>query len=345
MTVSLKPLKEQVIVITGASSGIGLCTAHMAAERGARVVLAARNEKALRDAVREIEGRGGRAAYAVADVADAQSVREIADIAFRAFGGFDTWVNNASVAVYGRVADIPVEDMRRLMDVNFWGAVYGCRIAVPHLRQRGGALINIGSVLSERAIPLQGIYVAAKHALKGFTDTLRMELEKQGAPISVTLVKPGSINTPYFGHAKNYMEAEPTPPPPVYDPEVVARTILECAERPVRDVYVGGAAKMYEAMENRVPRLTDWYMEKTMFRQQKADRPNDERDNLYTPSEPAGTMRGRYPGHVMKSSVYTSASLNPGKTALVALGLGLTVAAGLRLLGGTGNGGGGTGAA
>jgi NAD(P)-dependent dehydrogenase (short-subunit alcohol dehydrogenase family) len=342
MKVQLKKIADQTIVITGASSGIGLCTAKMAAERGARVVLAARNEDALRDIVREIGTQGGRAAYAVADVAFPEQVKAIADVATGEFGGIDTWVNNAALAIYGRLTEVTLEDSQRLFDVNFWGAVYGCKVAVPHLRERGGAIINIGSVLSERALPLQGMYVASKHALKGFTDTLRMELEKEGAPISVTLVKPTSIDTPYFEHAKNYMEVEPTPPPPVYDPEVVARTILECAERPVREVFVGGAAKMFEIMENRVPRLTDLYMEKTMFRQQRSETPNQARDNLYTPSEPAGLVRGNYQGHVMKSSAYTKASLHPGKTALAALGAGLALAAGLRYLGRAENGNGRT---
>ncbi|MDQ3811783.1 MAG: SDR family oxidoreductase [Chloroflexota bacterium] len=327
MKAQLKKVADQIIVITGASSGIGLSTAKMAAARGARVVLAARSEDALRDIAREITELGGSAAYAVADVA----VRE--------FGGFDTWVNNAALAMYGRLTEVTLEDSRRLFDVNFWGTVYGCRVAIPHLRERGGAIINNGSALSERAVPLQGMYVASKHALKGFTDTLRMELEEEGAPISVTLVKPGSIDTPYFQHAKSYMEVAPKPPAPVYDPEVVARTILECAERPVRDVYVGGGGRMIAAMEN-TPRLADRYMEKAMFRQQRSNKPVQARHNLYIPSAPSGVERGsNYEGHVMKSSAYTKASLNRGKTALAALGLGLAVA-GLRYLGGTGDGNG-----
>src|SRR5918993_909993 len=196
MRLMLKPLDEQVIVITGASSGIGLVTAKAAAERGARVVLAARNERALRRAVEEIEADGGDAVYVVADVAEADDVEKIAKVAVREYGRVDTWVNNASTSIYGRVWEVPLEDKRRLFDVNFWGVVHGCRVALPHLKQRGGTIVNVGSVVSDRAVPLLGIYSASKHAVKGYTDALRMELEEDGAPIYVSLVKPASINTP-----------------------------------------------------------------------------------------------------------------------------------------------------
>jgi NAD(P)-dependent dehydrogenase (short-subunit alcohol dehydrogenase family) len=331
----LKPLDEQVIVITGASSGIGLVTAKMAAERGASVVLSARNRRALADAVDRIESAGGRATYVVADVADAEDMEQLAEEAVREFGRIDSWVNNASVAIYGRLDEVQLEDKRRLFDVNFWGVVHGCRAALPHMREHGGALINVGSVVSERAIPLQGAYVAAKHAVKGYTDTLRMELEEEGAPISVTLVKPASIDTPFFEHARSYMEADPKPVPPVYAPDVVAEVILEAAQRPMRDVYAGGAAKMMSAMEKYAPRITDVVFEKTQFESQKyKDRPatTGRRDNLYEPLEDDGGERGRYDGRVMKSSAYSRASTSPLSGLATALGLGLVVAAGVRAL-------------
>jgi NAD(P)-dependent dehydrogenase (short-subunit alcohol dehydrogenase family) len=201
MHIQLKPIDEQVLVITGASSGIGLVTAKQAARHGARVVLAARNESALTEAVEDIRRSGGRATYVVADVADLQQVERVADVAIREFGRIDSWVNNAAVSMYGRTMDLAIEDMRRQMDVNYWGQVYGSRVAVTRLRDRGGALINVGSALCDRAIPLQGNYCAAKHALKAFTDALRMELEQEGVPISVTLVKPASVDTPFFEKA------------------------------------------------------------------------------------------------------------------------------------------------
>ena len=332
MGIKLKKLAEQVVVITGASSGIGLCTAKMAAARGARVVLAARSEEGLDQAVRAIEREGGSAVSVVADVSVEADARRIAEIAVATYGGIDTWVNNAGVSIYGRLTETPVDEAKRLFDTNFWGTVNGCNAAIPHLRTQGGALINIGSMVSEQAIPLQGIYVASKHAVKGYTDTLRLELEEDGASISVSLVKPAAIDTPFFEHAKNYMEAAPKPPAPVYDPTVVATTILECAERPVRDVFVGGGGRMIAGMGNIAPRLTDKYLERSMFDAQKYDHPGAGSDSLYAPSEPIGHERGRYDGHVMKSSAYTRAALHPAATALVVLGVGLAAAAGVRYL-------------
>ena len=220
-----KRLRDQVIVITGASSGIGLATARMAAARGARVVLTSRNERDLRVAVEEIDARGGRATHVVADVAIPEEMDRVADIAIREFGGFDTWVNNAGISIYGKLTDVPMEDKKRLFDTNFWGVVNGCRTAVRHFANRGGTIINIGSIVSDRAIPLQGMYSASKHAVLGYTDALRMELEHDRLPITVTLVKPASIDTPFIEHARNYMPDAPTLPPPVYAPEVVARAI------------------------------------------------------------------------------------------------------------------------
>jgi NADP-dependent 3-hydroxy acid dehydrogenase YdfG len=177
MRIKLKKLEDQVIVITGASSGIGLATAEMAAERGARVVLNSRNEADLAAAVERIRGRGGRATYVVGDVADDGAMATLAERAVDEFGALDTWVNNAGIGLYGRLEEVDTADKRRLFDVNFWGVVNGCKAAVRAMRQRGGgAIINIGSVESDRALPLHGIYAASKHAVKAYSDTLRMEL-------------------------------------------------------------------------------------------------------------------------------------------------------------------------
>lgn len=317
MELTLKPLREQVMVITGASSGIGLVTAKEAAGRGASVVLAARNLRDLERAVGEIRAQGGRAVYAVADVADPMDVDVIAKTAVGEFGRIDTWINNAAVSMYGRIMDMELEDVRRQFDVNFWGTVYGSRVAVPHLRKQGGALINVASLLADRAIPLQGIYCAAKHAMKAFTDTLRMELEAEGAPISVSLVKPGSTDTPFFEKARNYMAYEPQPVPPVHAPEVPARVILECAIRPIRDVIVGGSSKLTAVASTVAPRLTDYYMEDHLFENQQTRVPASPRpDNLWAPVEYDGGERGHYEGHVMSSSVYTKAALHPVQAAL-----------------------------
>ena len=334
MELRLKSIDQQVLVITGASSGIGLVTARMAAQRGAAVVLAARNERDLARAVDEIRREGGRAVHAVADVAVPEQVEAIAEASLREFGRIDTWVNNAAVAMYGRLMDLSLDDMRRQFDVIYWGQVYGSRAAVPHLKKQGGALINVASALADRAIPLQGNYCAAKHAIKAFTDALRMELEEEGVPISVSLVKPGSIDTPFFEKAKTLLGVEPQPVPPVYAPEIVAEAILECAQRPIRDIITGGMGVML-SLSNLAPRLADKYMERTTFDSQKTDTPvaAGRRDNLYEPLDDDGGERGRnWKGRTKSTSLYTAVALHPQTAALTAAGVGLAVATGWRTL-------------
>jgi NAD(P)-dependent dehydrogenase (short-subunit alcohol dehydrogenase family) len=320
MKIRLLPIHEQVMVITGASSGIGLVTAKQAAQLGARVVLSARNEHDLEHAVEEIRRAGGRAIHVAADVADPEQVERIAEAAVREFGRLDTWVNNAAVSMYGRITELALEDMRRQMDVNYWGQVYGSRVAVRHLQRRGGALINVGSALCDRAIPLQGNYCAAKHALKAFTDSLRMELEEEGAPISVTLVKPASIDTPFFEKARTYLGVEPQPVPPVYAPEVASDVILNAAQHPIRELIAGGSGAKLSAARF-VPRLADLYMERWTFDSQKTERPAIDRpDNLYAPVSHDGGERGRnWTGHTRASSVYTEAALHPRAAAAFGL--------------------------
>jgi NAD(P)-dependent dehydrogenase (short-subunit alcohol dehydrogenase family) len=337
MKAKLKSLPDQVLVITGASSGIGLVTARKAAAAGAKVVLASRNGSDLAAAVEEIRSDGGQAVHVVADVTDPRQVAAIAETAIRTFGRIDTWVNNAGVALYGRFMDLDLEDLRRQFDVLYWGVVHGCRTAVPHLRENGGALINIASVLADRAIPLQANYCAAKHAVKGFSNALRVELEAEGLPISVTVIKPTSIDTPFFDKAKSLMGVEPQPVPPVYAPEIVARAILESAQKPVRELNVGGAGRAMSAAEKVSPRLMDLALEKVGFESQKTDIPASGRNNLFAPLPHDGGERGRnWQGRVRKTSLYTRAALNPKTAALAALGIGAGLLAGARALRGRG---------
>jgi short-subunit dehydrogenase len=312
MDINLKRLKDQVVVITGASSGIGLTTAEMAADRGARVVMAARSEQELSEAASRIRSRGGRATAIAADVTDPMQVEAIAQHAVREFDGIDTWVNNAGVGMYGRLVDQPIEEKRKLFDATFWSVVYGCRTALPHLRTHGGVIINVGSEVSDRATPRLGMYAAAKHAVKGYTDALRMELEHDGVPVAVTLVKPGPIDTPFAQHAANYMEHEPKLPGFGYPPEEVARAILKCAEKPKRDVVVGGVPRVQLALATMAPRLTDVFMEKRMWDQLESDRPAHSGDSLDMPSgEDYGRRYSREPGaRVMRSSAYTRAAMS-----------------------------------
>lgn len=312
MKVNLKPISEQVIVITGASSGIGLATARMAVKRGARVVVAARAHEALHKLEHELNVGGQRAVHVAADVTKPDDVHRIAQKAIDTFGGFDTWVNDAGTSVYGRIEKVPTADEHSLFEVNFWGAVYGMKEAVMHLRVKGGALINVGSEVSDHSLPLQGAYSATKHAMKAYTDALRIELEDEKVPISVTLIKPTGIATPFFEHAKNYMGKEPAPPPPVYAPEIVAEAILYAAENPVRDFLVGDSAVLNSAMGRFAPKLNDKVM-KAMGISGQQDNRAPKPGHHQALEQPSGTLdeRGAYDVKVFESSVYSKAKILP----------------------------------
>ena len=333
----LKKLKNQVIVITGASSGIGLVTARLAAKAGAKLVLAARSEGPLRQLTDEITKAGGKAIFVVADVGDRDQVRAVARAAVEKFGGFDTWVNDAGVGIYGKVVDTPVEDMRRQFETNYWGVVYGSLEAVALLKTRGGALINVGSTLSERAAILQGSYSATKHAVKGFTDALRMELAMDKAPVSVTLIKPGPIDTPYPLNAKNYMDAEARHPAPVYAPEVVARAILRSAQKPMREVFVGSGGRGIALLGVLSPPASDAFMRKVMAPQSKLEaQPPTQKNALDAPSDRLAE-RGNFPGHTRETSLYTFSAFHRPLTGALLLGTGLALYALLQSRSGEGD--------
>ena len=318
----LKPLSEQTIVITGASSGIGLATARRAAAAGAKVVLVARNEQALEEAVHQIEVRGGKAASFAIDIAEHGAAEKIGDFAIDRFNGFDTWVNDAAVALYGRLDETTMEEHRRIFDVGYFGLVEASLYAAKAMRHRGGALINVGSVLAERALPLQGAYAAMKHAVRGFTDSLRMELEMEDSPVSVTLIKPTGMDTPYPEHARN-KTGEPTRiPPVVYDPELVAKAICFAAENRKREMTIGGGGYMISKLGNAMPRATDRFMEMFMGEPaQTIDTPAREgmRDNLFEPRRD-GFERSNQDIYVRKQSLTLAAQMMSPWTALAIMG-------------------------
>lgn len=295
MRVRLKPIEQQTIVITGATSGNGLATAEEAAARGAKVVLAARSIDALEEVAVRLRTGGAQIAVCTADVADPADVERIAETALSHFGGFDSWVNNAAAASYGTVEQVSLDDHRRIFDVNYFGVLHGSLTAIRHLRTRGGgAVVNLGSVLSDRAMILQGPYSASKAAVQAATDALRMELERDRAPISVTLIKPAAIHTPYPEHAKNYMNSAPRLPPPLYDPRLVADAVLFVCETPRRHIYVGAGGYAISLAGRLAPRLTDLAMEAIGTGSQQA--PDDpglpsRRDNLHQPRS-EGTIDG-----------------------------------------------------
>jgi short-subunit dehydrogenase len=329
MAIRLRPLSEQVIVITGASSGIGLATARAAAAQGAKLVLAARNDEALSALEAEINSTGGLATHVVADVGRREDVQRIADAAIHRFGGFDTWVNDAGVSIYGFLEEVSDEDHQRLFQTNFWGTVYGSLIAASHLKGRGGAIINVGSVVSDQAIPLQGMYSASKHAIKGFTDALRMELLNQKADVAVTLIKPASINTPFTEHAKKYTANQPELPAPVYRPEEVARAILHAATKPTRDIFVGSAARAMSAFGHAAPRAMDRVASGYYVRAQQRQAPAHDTEGALHRSGDGGRVSGSHRGYVMKRSFYTRAATAPtwATTAALVAVAGVTTAA------------------
>jgi len=317
MAARLKPLSDQVMVITGASSGIGLATARRAAAAGARVVLAARNSEALDEAVVAIRNTGGRATALAIDVADEGAAEELTAKAVEAFGTIDTWVNDAAVALYARLEQVTLQEHRRVFDVGYFGLVQGSMAAVQHMKDRGGALINIGSVLSNRAIPLQGPYCAMKAAVMQFTDALRMELEDEGSAISVTLIKPSGIDTPYPEHARNKMSKPARLPQPLYDAELVAKAICFAAEHRRRDLVVGGGGIALTTLAPAISRISDIGMQ--LFGDELAQTTDvppapGTNDNLFEPRAD-GRVESNQEPFKRKTSLYLEAQMHPVATA------------------------------
>src|SRR3954468_11866802 len=244
MRLTLKPLPNQVVVVMGASSGIGRAAALRLAQKGAKVVVAARGEPGLRSLVDEIRAAGGAATAVVADVSDLAQVQAVAKRAVEEYGRLDTWVHAAAVIVFAAFEHTTAEEFQRVLDVNLMGQVHGAMAALPHIkREGGGALIHVSSMGAKRSIPLQSAYCASKHGIDGFLESLRVELRHEKLPISVTQVMPATINTPLFDKARTKLGVKPVAPPPIYQPGIVSEAILHAAENPTRDLVVGGAAK------------------------------------------------------------------------------------------------------
>lgn len=323
MPLRLKPLAEQTIVITGATSGHGLCTAQKAAAAGARVMLAARDEDALRQVRDEIRSKGGTAEYVVTDVGVEADVRKLADETAARFGGFDTWVNNAGIGVYAEVLDLSMDDHRKVFETNYWGVVHGSMAAVRHFldKPEGGALINVGSINSDMGGPLLAPYNASKHAVKGFTDSLRIEMMKDKRPISVTLIKPSAIGTPFTEHGRNLTGYQARLPNPVYAPELVADAILDAAQHPRRAITVGGGGKFQVLGAVLLPSLFDKIAGTMVDSLVDRDKPVKKVEgNLYEPQGNDGHTEGRQ--HGRHFSTFTTVRRHGWATAgtLAALG-------------------------
>lgn len=291
-----KELADQVVVVTGASSGIGRQTAWEFARHGSRLALAARDREGLETLAAEVTRLGGTALVVPTDVSDPDQMQTLAEQTVAQFGRIDTWVNNAGVSIYGRLDEVSERDSRRLFDTNFWGVVNGSLTALPYLRASGGALINVGSEVSEAVIPLQGMYAASKHAVKGFTDALRVEIvEVDEAPVSITLIQPSAVDTPFPQHARNYMDSEPKLPEPQIEPEKVAEAILDAATTPTRSTKVGTMAKVNTTMAKLIPGRADKMSAKYADKQQYAEPPRRPEGALHHASETTG-VAGRSTG-------------------------------------------------
>jgi NAD(P)-dependent dehydrogenase (short-subunit alcohol dehydrogenase family) len=306
-----KRLREQVVVVTGASSGLGRAIARGAAGRGARVVLAARNREALDNAVAEVEAAGSEALAVPTDVAEREQVEALVSRAVERFGRIDTFVANAIVTVYAEVSALESDELRRVFDVNFFAVAYGFWASLPHLRESRGTFLHVSSALAYRGIPLQAAYCASKAAARTFLESARVELQKHGDAVAVSLVLPGAINTPQFDRDRQKIGYQPQPVLPIYEPEPFAEAVLHCCERPIRELPIGWGAQKLLWGQKLSPRAGDWMLRRTGWKSQRTGEPKrvDSPDNLFEtlPGDPGA--RGRFSTKARKSTAWTSVRL------------------------------------
>jgi NAD(P)-dependent dehydrogenase (short-subunit alcohol dehydrogenase family) len=316
--------KALVVVVTGSSAGLGRAIAHGFAKRGASVGLIARNPEALDAAKEECEALGGKALVLPTDVSDAGAVEAAASRVEEEFGPIDIWVNDAMVSVFSPVKEMEASDYKRVTDVLYLGFVHGTMAALKRMLPRDrGTIIQIGSALSYRSIPLQSAYCACKHAINGFTDSLRCELHHDNSNVKLTAVQMPAMNTTQFGWVKNRMPNNPQPVPPIFEPELAAEVVVAAglARQPRREYWVGSPTVMAIVGQKFIPGLLDWYLGKTGYKSQQI--PNDPKDpstpdNLYNFVPGAHSTRGKFTHRSSTSSAEIFASLHLGVVALSA---------------------------
>jgi len=303
-----KPLSEQVVVVTGASAGLGRAVARLAARRGACVVVVSRGGDGLEAAAAEL---APNALAVTADVASLDDCHRIVEETLDRFGRIDTFCANAMVTVYQEARDLKPEELRRVFDVNFFGGVNCYWAALPHLIEARGTFVQVASALSYRGIPLQAAYCSSKAALRTFYETARVEHEKHGIPVDISIVLPGAINTPQFDMARQYVGKQPQPVPPIYEPEPFAEGVVHCFEHPIRELPLGWGAQKLLWGQKLSPRAGDLLLLRNGWKGQNTgeDKPVGSPDNLFEPLPGDRGARGRFSDRARSSTIWTSLRL------------------------------------
>lgn len=278
--------RPEVVVVTGASAGLGRAIARAFARERAHVALLARGRDGLEGARNEVEALGGQALVLPLDVADDKAIEQAAEVIEREFGPIDIWINNAMVSVFSPVKEMSPEEYKRVTEVTYLGVVYGTLSALKRMLPRDhGVIVQVGSALAYRGIPLQSAYCAAKHAIQGFNDSLRSELIHDKSNVRVTMVQLPAMNTPQFSWVKSRLPRKPQPVPPIYQPEIGAEAVLFAAHHDRREMYVGYPTVEAIVGDKIMPALGDWYLARNGYEAQQTNEPvePDRRDNLWQP--------------------------------------------------------------
>lgn len=321
-----KHFDNKVVVITGASAGVGRATARAFAQEGASLGLIARGKDGLEATQREVELAGGSVLAIQADVADAEAVERAAQTIEDQLGPIDVWVNNAMVTIFSPVSEITPDEFKRVTEVTYLGGVYGTMSALKRMRPRNrGTIVQVSSALAYRSIPLQSAYCGAKHALTGFIDSLRSELLHEGSKVHVTAVQMPALNTPQFSWARNKLPNRPQPVPPIFDPDVAADAILFAASHHRRSVPVGSPTYLAEWGQKFVPGLLDRYLGRTAYKGQQTGEPDshDRADNLFEPVAGDPGARGTFTEVSKRRSpaLWAEKNRTPLLVAVVAVGV------------------------
>jgi short-subunit dehydrogenase len=297
--------KPEVVVVTGASAGVGRATVREFAKHRAHIGLIARDREALEAASKEVEALGGKGIVCVADVANAEEIEAAATAIEARFGPIDIWINNAMATVVSPVKRVTAEEVKRVTEVTYLGAVYGTLAALKRMLPRDyGTIVQVGSALAYRSIPLQAPYCGAKFAMRGFTDSLRSELEHDRSRVHLTMVQLPAVNTPQFEWCRTRMPQQPQPVPPIFQPEVAARAIVWASHHRRRELWVGGSTAVAIVANKIAPGLIDRYLAATAYRSQESALPvrSDRADNLWSPVAGAHKAHGRFDDRATASS-------------------------------------------